>query len=109
MMGYGASICLSGSKRVKIPIDLAGCRKTLERFPAYLIEGSTDKHQLYLKPCGLRPEKIALTGSKGDALRASNAQELPKGKTEPKVGVGYVNYMSQTTNFCNSAICASPQ
>jgi hypothetical protein len=31
--------------------------ETHERFPAYLIEGSTEKHQLYFKLSGMRPEQ----------------------------------------------------
>jgi hypothetical protein len=27
-----------------------------ERLPAYLNEGSTDKHQLFAKQCGLQPK-----------------------------------------------------
>jgi hypothetical protein len=40
-------------KSPKIPIGLAGNRKTDKRFRTYLHEGSTDKHQVHLNLGGL--------------------------------------------------------
>lgn len=38
-------------------MGLAGSPKTHKRFSAYLNEGSTDKHKLYLRSRDLRPGK----------------------------------------------------
>jgi hypothetical protein len=54
-------------------------------FPAYLIEGSMNEHQLNVKPRGLRPEQT-LTNQQGvNALRDSNSQKTHlKEKIQPE-------------------------
>lgn len=50
-------VCIFPPKLLSVLIALAASPKNREHFSAYPNAGLTNKHQLYLKSCGLRPGK----------------------------------------------------
>jgi hypothetical protein len=64
----------------KIPIGLAGSRKTHERFRAYLPEGSMDKYQVYLKQ---QRRTLFTKNLERNALKGSDFQQHKRQRGNP--------------------------
>lgn len=97
------------SKVQKFAINLAGSRKTHERFSADLHEGSNDGHQVYLKLRGQRPGRMLFTQDLVEiCLGVQNLNIRSMGKSKPNE-LTVLRCNGQHISILDSANCATPQ